>query len=113
MTLPPAHGSKVFETLEAFNQGYAGPQTKLLEKKSRGKWFFARVLPGFFLLTDAYVKILLVGRMTFVSSVVSAPKNCFRKQVLGRCTCVLDSSVIVAGISRRAGNEIRQLSDVV
>lgn len=68
---------------------------------------------GFFLLTDAYVKILLVGRMTFVSSVVSAPKNCFRKQVLGRCTCVLDSSVIVAGISRRAGNEIRQLSDVV
>jgi hypothetical protein len=63
--------------------------------------------------TDTYAKILLADRMIFVSSVVSVLKNCFRKQVLGRCTCVLDSSVIAAGISRPAGNETHQLNGVV
>lgn len=35
--LPHVSGqvSKVFKTIEAFNEGYAGPNTKLLEKKSR------------------------------------------------------------------------------
>jgi hypothetical protein len=42
---------RVFSTLEAFNEGYAGPDTKLIEKKSRGESQFVDRHAFFRLLT--------------------------------------------------------------
>ena len=46
---------KVFATLDAFNEGYAGPDTKLLEQKSRGmSGFLLSLTPKTYSRTDVH-----------------------------------------------------------